>query len=360
MTAQIASHSIELPDVEEEPIAYQHATYQSYTEIEPTGWLHQARRQGAPFIFSALRTNRRVQLTAAASSFGLILCVVGVAWLSLPHQAPTQPHVIAAPKSTADFARTPLPYSAPATQDASKTDPQKSSVAELLTLGGKAPKSPPTAMPQRPVVVAPHGQDRSAQASPQKPAAPLPPAAKPLATSTPIVTHRDGVDTAATLKSDPMTDGQQIQVLELVTKLGSTVRDQRAEISSLKAEVSALQQLTNHDLADFRRRLTYAEAERAVTEAGSAPDATKPPVSAPAKPSAVPAVQQAAAEDRQTHHYHIEAASTGLAMLSEAGSNSDTQFPVSPGTKLPGYGTVIEITQRGTAWLVKTDRGVIQ
>jgi hypothetical protein len=60
--------------------------------------------------------------------------------------------------------------------------------------------------------------------------------------------------------------------------------------------------------------------------------------------------------------YHVQAASPGLAMLSELDQSGGEirQIPVSPGDDVPGWGKVISISQRGAAWLVKTGHGVIQ
>lgn len=75
-------------------------------------------------------------------------------------------------------------------------------------------------------------------------------------------------------------------------------------------------------------------------------------------PSAAPNVSA----DTGTHRYHVQAASPGLAMLSEldASGGEERQLPVSPGDTVPGWGKVISIAQRGTSWFVKTDHGLIQ
>ena len=49
-------------------------------------------------------------------------------------------------------------------------------------------------------------------------------------------------------------------------------------------------------------------------------------------------------------------------MLSEldASGGEEAQLPVAPGDSLPGYGRVISISQRGSAWVVKAQNGLIQ
>ena len=49
-------------------------------------------------------------------------------------------------------------------------------------------------------------------------------------------------------------------------------------------------------------------------------------------------------------------------MLSEldATGTGERQLTISPGDVLPGYGRVASVSQRGTAWVVKAERGLIQ
>jgi len=72
----------------------------------------------------------------------------------------------------------------------------------------------------------------------------------------------------------------------------------------------------------------------------------------------------AGALDRGTERlrYRVQAASPGLAMLAEVdrGGGEGAQFEVLVGDKIPGYGKVTSIGQRGTAWVVATEHGDIQ
>jgi hypothetical protein len=44
----------------------------------------------------------------------------------------------------------------------------------------------------------------------------------------------------------------------------------------------------------------------------------------------------------------------------EASADGAEMIRVRPGDQVPGHGTVREITQRGTEWIIVTDRGAIQ
>ena len=176
---------------------------------------------------------------------------------------------------------------------------------------------------------------------------------------------------AATLALQPakMTDAQQLQVLQLVTELGTLVRDQRTELQQLQRDEQSLKTTVADSLSDFGRRLTLAEARGAIAAAMGAPTttaisegrvATATVLPAAARTAARPLVVQAA--DTGEHRYHVQAASPGLAMLSELDTSGgeERQLPISPGDDLPGYGRVVSIAQRGVTWVVRTEHGIIQ
>ncbi|NPD66346.1 hypothetical protein HN018_23340 (plasmid) [Lichenicola cladoniae] len=248
-------------------------------------------------------------------------------------------------------------------------------MAEFLRLGGQTP-------------AAPHGSEKrvDAPAVASAPAADphLPPAASdPPKPSSPVsvavvapepVQHpaataaapKDAVAAIAALRPAPMTDAQQVQVLDLVTQLGTLVRDQRAQIAQLRQDQQNLGERVDGSLSDFTRRISLSEARGALGAASG--EARVPPAAAP-PPSVAPVVARVPVPvaattpaDTGPHRYHVQAASPGLAMLSEldASGGEARQLPISPGDTVPGWGKVVSIAQRGTAWVVKTDRGVIQ
>ena len=185
------------------------------------------------------------------------------------------------------------------------------------------------------------------------------------------LTPSNAADIAARLTPGKMTDAEQIQVLDLVTKLGTLVRNQDIRIADLQSTVSGLQGRIDTSLTDFGRRLTLAEATGAVNSAEAAPasfpGAAVPRPLEPAAPVAArvvvhPRSALSPAGDTVTHRYHVQAASPGLAMLSEldAAGGEEEQIPVALGDVVPGYGKVISISQRGSSWVVKAQNGLIQ
>ena len=202
------------------------------------------------------------------------------------------------------------------------------------------------------------------------PAAPSPPAPPPqpdlatLAASDPVAALK-GVQAA------PMSSPQQIQVLELVTRLATLVGDQRREVDQLRADLSKTRTDDETRIDDFQRRLTLAEAMRAVTTAtdpatsssAEAVPAVRPiPASSPSivRPSLVLARSPLPAEDA-VRRYRVQAASPGLAMLAQVDRAGDegAQMQVALGDEVPGYGKVKAVAQRGTTWVVVTEHGTI-
>jgi hypothetical protein len=373
---------------------------------------------------------RRNTLMISACSVAVLVTAAGIFWIS-PHNhytlrdatnlathvrdialnKPTQPAPLVAP--AARLARAPEPTApppgfrpAPPAQQATAGD----DMAEFLRLGGQAaPPSPPdpgTWTPAKPTHVlvtpppapdprtAPATQAASTQvavrqATPSvatgqithqppptvesdKPAAPIPPPPAPAAQSVVVgpPAPQDVVAKVVALRPAPMTEPEQVQVLELVTQLGILVRDQRAEIAQLRQDQKNLSQRVDGSLTDVSRRLSLAEARGAVSAAMDLQ--TAQPQTNAATPTAVvalgpPANAKAAPPtatpgNATTPRYHVQAASPGLAMLSalDASGGQEQQLPVSPGDSVPGWGKVISISQRGATWIVKTDHGLIQ
>jgi len=129
-------------------------------------------------------------------------------------------------------------------------------MAEFLKLGGQGgPTSVPE--PNREVASAPAATPRIpvAQAAPAAPAVEATPQAQESGASAaapgplkqtdeaarssapaPIGPQPDAVVAIAALRPAPMTEPQQVQVLDLVAQLGTLVRDQRAEIAQLRQD----------------------------------------------------------------------------------------------------------------------------
>lgn len=191
----------------------------------------------------------------------------------------------------------------------------------------------------------------------------------------------DPVAAAAELRATPMTPAGQIEVLNLVTRLGIVLRDMRAENAALKARVESTADRFDTAVTDFDRRLALAEARGAMSAAmgavAPAVAATSPgivgadvqPVVAGGArtrpPAPPPGVQIASAPATGTPtqansaRYRVTAASPGLAMLSllDRSGGEGSQLQVAIGDAVPGYGRVIAIQQRGSSWIVQTDKG---
>jgi hypothetical protein len=322
---------------------------------------HHQSEQGWPFwMEEALRGKRRAQVIAAASAAAILLAIGGFVSMTTRHHASVQ--VASGMAQTrqplaqaATLARLPEPHHPPAAvYHASTTGGDD--MAEFLRLGGKTPPDTQTATD----APNPPGRQKMVAAAPPMPAqrtidipAPSPLPVRPAAPAA------DPVTVATSLHPETMSDTNQVQVLELVTQLGALIRDQRSEILQLRADQKALTHRFDAGMDDVRRRLALAEARNAIGAAmaptNPQPVSAAPPVQAPAPPAAI-------AANSGPRRYHVQAASPGLAMLSELDQSGGEirQIPVAPGDDVPGWGKVISISQRGAAWLVKTGHGVIQ
>ena len=158
----------------------------------------------------------------------------------------------------------------------------------------------------------------------------------------------DPVQTATLLTPAPITPQQQLDVLGLVREMGVVVRDQRQEIAALRKTVADL----GGRIGEFDQRLSLAEARGAVAAAMGAPVPAPERHTEPKTAESAPVV----------HHFRVQAASPGLAMLSVTDPGPDGAGPiqVQVGEQVPGYGKVKSIAQHGTTWRVVTERGPIE
>ena len=195
-------------------------------------------------------------------------------------------------------------------------------------------------------------------------AAPASSEARTDAVATTTTSVSDPVQTVINLRAAPTAQEQQEQVLGMVAKLAIIVRDLKQENAGLKATTKANTDKLDAALADFRRRLVMVEAATAVNAAGVDPSNAPAPHS-PATPAAAvqspptptPAAPPASGGSRR---YRVQAASPGLAMLSDLDRGDGASLTVLVGDTVPGHGKVISIQQQGANWVVSTDRGPIQ
>jgi hypothetical protein len=201
--------------------------------------------------------------------------------------------------------------------------------------------------------------------------------------------HIDPIETAGKLRPSPLTPGDQVQVLELVTQMAAMVRDLRVQQMQLRADFGKTVADNAARVADFERRLALAEARHALSAAQSAGE---PLASLPPAPASGPAGEAPAAAGSSTgqagsatavtapvlvtpvatalpgsdkgpaNRYRVQAASPGLALLAELrrGGGDGAQLEVLVADTIPGYGKITSIGQRGTAWVVTTEHGNIQ
>lgn len=186
----------------------------------------------------------------------------------------------------------------------------------------------------------------------------------------------DPVAVAASLRPAPMSTPQQVDVLGLVTQMAVIMRNREERDRQMQADLAAMREQLEAANADFGRRLALAEARGAMNAAMSAA-AAPPPVQASASPPPVLPAQAAtpaaartpasaapaqAANDGTRRRYRVQAASPGLAMLSEVDRTGEggAQLQVAVGDEVPGYGKVTAIAQQGSNWVVRAERGTIQ
>lgn len=402
-----------------EPKAAQDAVAQSAVEANAT-----APAPDAVAPEPAVKTaNKRRSSLMTSAAVGVTLMAAAGVFLISPYNhiiplnlAALQGNLTAAPGATqsitipapiapsANLARAPSPQATPApNRPIVSSRPRADEMREIVNLrpGSSTRESPASDKPAEdrqaaaPTSVA--SVEAPAAQSPiitQVPAAPVvspAPVLQPVPMPTPArptVTApapTDPVVVAATLQASPMSTPQQIDVLNVVTELGTLLRNQRAENAQLREDVQQMRERLDTQLNDYARRLSLAEARGAINAAMGAgtPSAnTSPglmpasitvmaPISSPVSAlrgsrAAVPPVLAAspapvAAQDAP-RRYRVQAASPGLAMLAEVDRTGDAGnlLQVSIGDDVPGYGKVKSIAQQGAAWVLTAERGTIR
>jgi len=164
---------------------------------------------------------------------------------------------------------------------------------------------------------------------------------------------------------------QETALYSMITEVSTLVRRTREEVAKLAGDHQKSTKAAEAKLADFERRLNLGEAQGALNAAkatsttppdasptNSAPTATPTPASGVVKASLSTEAPSSAPGAR----YRVQAASPGLAMLSEIDRSGDDVLPlqVAVGANVPGYGRVTKIRQRGSEWVVQTEKGSIR
>ncbi len=249
------------------------------------------------------------------------------------------------------------PVAAPVPKDATALV-----IAALPQTSRIMPDAPPP--PSASLAPMPAPAPQIVEAAPE--AAPPPP---------PPMARRDALIDAANLRAGPMLPPEQVQVLNLVTEMAAMVKDLRKQQAQLRTDLGRSSTDTSARLTDFERRLAFAEARTAVTAADTATDdtAAKPTSltgdTSPTPPRVTPvsltrpvAVVPSTLVSSGPKTYRVQAASPGLALLAQVdrGGGDGAQIQVVVGDNVPDYGRVKSIAQKGTAWVVTTERGAIQ
>ncbi len=247
--------------------------------------------------------------------------------------------------------------------------------ARDITKAVVAAAGPEVAQPQ-PKPVAQQAAPLAEQQEGHKPDAAPAPAGKPAPPGVaPASAPLDAASQAIHLQAGPMSNGDQIQVLELVTKIATMVSDLKSQGAALRADFAKTTADNQARLADFARRIALTEAIKAVAVAqhASDPAANATPAVAdplPGHPAAVltpvavtrPDVAVPSTAPQDAKRYRVQAASPGLALLTEIarGGGDGAQIQLTVGDTIPGWGKVKSVSQRGTSWVVSTDKGVIE
>jgi hypothetical protein len=205
-----------------------------------------------------------------------------------------------------------------------------------------------------------------------------------LTTLAPSPPRQDAIGIASNLRAAPMSQPEQVQVLNLVTEMAAMVKDLRKQQSQLRADLSISAADMTGRLTDYERRLALAEARSALAAvadgssnaaagARTQPASDQTPVELkPAPLSATrvvavvpvpsPPLNSSSAQAASPKLYRVQAASPGLALLAQVdrGGGDGAQLQVIVGDTVPEYGRVKSIAQKGTAWVVTTEHGAIQ
>ena len=144
------------------------------------------------------------------------------------------------------------------------------------------------------------------------------------------------------------------------------MRDARDEGAQLRTEVAVLADTLQASSKASEERLSIALA-RSPAAIASEPGKQQAEAASPASTSAddgkaVAAEAATADSARIVRGYHVQAASFGVAVLSDAGAAPGQAGGrlVAVGDQVPGVGRVTSITPHGTSWIVQTDHGIIQ
>ena len=139
--------------------------------------------------------------------------------------------------------------------------------------------------------------------------------------------------------------------MALVQQMSLLVHDMHGESLRYRTEVTALTGAVQAKASSLEERLKLAEA-RSAAAAGSDAGGLRAGLGG----------SDLAGDGGGLRGYRVQAGSPGAAVLTNVGAGPEraARLLVMVGDQLPGAGRVTAIVQRGRAWIVRTERGVIQ
>ena len=187
---------------------------------------------------------------------------------------------------------------------------------------------------------------------PEAAALPSAPPALPAAAAGPMLPAEPAAVPAEMAKAAPPgVDAQQVvSTMALVQQMSLLVHDMHGESLRYRTEVTALTGAVQAKASSLEERLKLAEARSAAAGSGGSDLAGD---GDGLRAAGLPSVLRG---------YRVQAGSPGAAVLTNVGAGPEraARLLVMVGDQLPGAGRVTAIVQRGRAWIVRTERGVIQ
>ncbi len=153
-----------------------------------------------------------------------------------------------------------------------------------------------------------------------------------------------------------------LDVIGRVTELADEISQERREDAELRHQLAQLLVDTDTRFSEFERRLSQAEIGTTPNRARAVPErtpATFAPPAIPVEMSSAGRMAAPAAARPGARRYEIRAASPGVAVLGTL-DGTPTVIEIGIGNQVPGYGRVNAIVQKGNAWAVQCERGIIQ
>jgi len=197
---------------------------------------------------------------------------------------------------------------------------------------------------------------------PEAAALPSAPPALPAAAAGPMLPAEPAAVPAEMAKVAPPGVGAQqvVSTMALVQQMSLLVHDMHGESLRYRTEVTALTGAVQAKASSLEERLKLAEA-RSAAAAGSDAGGLRAGLGG-SDLAGDGGGLRATTMPQVLRGYRVQAGSPGAAVLTDVGAGPEraARLLVMVGDQLPGAGRVTAIVERGRAWIVRTERGVIQ